>query len=776
MVETERRRRRPPLSCIQCRKRKIKCNREPTCSNCMRSKNSTCVYENDPSQPSKQNAGCDQTSDSGLSKRAQEKNDFSVFSNNYSSTSRPSTIVTHAPSSLLAPSSVPTPPSQISAQDVEFMQNRIKKLEDKLSKISPASSGPSSVSPLVPTPNSTIDTVTSCIGGVFHFHHETHLQGQAPVLNHSVMHKSRWFGQSHWITGLFELVNLFNIFDSLVRDESSDIMIGLQKCKYLGRAIKKQREPSWPCSATSELPPKHVTDELVDCYLRTLETTYRIFHIPSFKRDYEAVWMSDKPDTAFLVQLKLVLAIGATVYDDQYSMRTSAIRWIYEAQSWISEPEFKPRLTIQNLQTNILLLVAREVANIGQGLVWVSVGELLRKAMLMGLHRDPSLLPRKPHHVFVSEMRRRLWNTILEMSLHSSLSSGGPPLISCEDFDTESPGNFDDEHLMAEDPQPANGFTQISIAISLRKTFPVRLAIVKFLNSLGSHGTYEDALRLDSELRESYKTMCQSLQGYDLRFGSSSSQFSIRQMDCLIHRYLLAIHSPYLRDAFHENKIFYAFSRKVSIESSLKMWYAIYPPSTTIFMDGQSCDDASPPYLDDMMRIATCGSGFFRIGAAHAAFIIGTEILSQLEDDESFGFGSIALRPDFLGILDHAQKWSLQCLKIGETNMKGYLFLHILGERVNGLMRRLPAEEFPRLLLKSGEEAVKIALAILEDNASQCRVENSMGEISGTPINIQSTIGEDLNFMMPDDDFSFGNTDPMTWIYQDDNMQEPLLW
>lgn len=92
----------------------------------------------------------------------------------------------------------------------------------------------------------------------------------------------------------------------------------------------------------ADLPLKDVADKPVNCYLRTTETVHRILHVPTLRRDYEALWVSDtEPDTAFLVQLKLVLAIGATTYDEQFSLRASVIQWVYKAQTWFSEPEFK---------------------------------------------------------------------------------------------------------------------------------------------------------------------------------------------------------------------------------------------------------------------------------------------------------------------------------------------------------------------------------------------------------------------------------------------------
>jgi hypothetical protein len=42
-----RKRRRPALSCVECRRRKIKCDRNIPCSQCTLSKSSTCTYSGD---------------------------------------------------------------------------------------------------------------------------------------------------------------------------------------------------------------------------------------------------------------------------------------------------------------------------------------------------------------------------------------------------------------------------------------------------------------------------------------------------------------------------------------------------------------------------------------------------------------------------------------------------------------------------------------------------------------------------------------------------------
>lgn len=52
-----RKRRRPALSCIQCRRRKIKCDRNMPCGQCISSKTSACQYSSDPAPQSKRPRG-----------------------------------------------------------------------------------------------------------------------------------------------------------------------------------------------------------------------------------------------------------------------------------------------------------------------------------------------------------------------------------------------------------------------------------------------------------------------------------------------------------------------------------------------------------------------------------------------------------------------------------------------------------------------------------------------------------------------------------------------
>ncbi|KAI1381309.1 putative C6 transcription factor [Hypoxylon crocopeplum] len=735
MAEPERRRRRPPVSCVLCRRRKIRCNRESPCSNCVKSRSGNCIYENYISNHLLH--PLQETTELGLATRLRESHGSSL-TNSTDSTTAPSTALSYSSNSppRVSSSTTSTHTSQQSSHEIASLKSRIRQLEEQLSK---ANLSPSQSS--VPGSISSIETISSHISGTFHVHHDDHLAGQPEAMYRSVTHKTRMFGKSHWITGLALAREIIDLMEPYVREETSRPNVLMQKSKNLARTIKSQRAPPWPSPPSADLPSKDVADELVDCYFRTAETVYRILHVPSFRRDYEAHWVSHgTPNTAFLVQLKLVLALGAAVYDDRFSLRALAMKWVYEAQTWISGPGFKHRLNIQYLQTNLLLLIAREFVDVGPDLVWISAGALLRTAVYMGLHKDPTRLPKMT--AFAAEMRRRIWNTTIELCLHSSLSSGGPPLISLDMFDTKPPGNFDDEQLTAEGPVPKseNSFTQTSIALALRKTFSVRLAITKLLNDHGSHGTYEETLRLDAEMRASYKVVLRMLLGYKSSTGPRPSQFEMDMVSLITQRYVLSLHIPFFSPALHEAT--YAFSRKVVTESSLKIWRAVYPsPSVTALQirHGTPISDRQ-----DLKRLAVCSSGFVRIAVLQASLLVASELRAQLREEETLGPGLV--RQDLVSVLDEAKLWSLQCIEAGETSIKGYFLACIVAAQIEGLMQGLGKEELPNYILRAAEESEDICIPMLEEMAARGQTEGAAEGLDNTSPFTPSQLLEDWDF------------------------------
>lgn len=521
----------------------------------------------------------------------------------------------------------------------------------------------------------------------------------------------------------------------------------MQKCKSLARTIKAQRAPPWPCPPTPDLPPKDLADKLVENYFATIESVYRVLHVPIFRREYGAIWTEtgrSKANNAFLVQVKLVMALGALVHDDTFSLRSTAVRWVYEAQTYLAEPvSFKARLNVQTLQTRLLLLLAREFVDINGDSSWVEVESIVRVAMSMGLHRDPDQLPRMAQVTgppLQSEMRRRLWNTILELSLQASLFLGGPPRLSEEDFDCGMPGNFDDEELLGTNGGGQEGaaiqlqaeeiLTSMTVPRALRSTFSIRLRVVKFLNDLQRHsrggGSYAETLELDKQLRAAFEPVCQRLKRCNPKKHATQTTpgFALQAFSFILERYTSALHAPFLGASFHESA--YAFSRRVMLDTTLRMWCAAYPSS--FIAQGQVPSSPSDIFspgggAELFSRFILCAAGFFRTSAAQATFLLPTELCAQLQESlAGLGHHTI-LRMDLLKVVEEGKEWSLRCLEAGETNAKGHMTPCLLAAHVEGLRRGLGEagneEALGRFSVKEAEAALDRALEVLEGLAAR---------------------------------------------------------
>lgn len=584
-------------------------------------------------------------------------------------------------------------------------------------------------------------------------HLQPHLQTRKPAIPRVVTHKQRTFGQSHWITASLLFWDLIELMEPhLQASQSNEATGSLRRCKALARVIKARRAPAWPTLPNPDLPSRETADALVKCYMRTVERLYRIVHIPSFERDYNALWTathdpatgcclssptppSDK-DTAFLVQVKLVLALGAVTYDQTFTLRSLAIRFIYEARTWMAEPKFKARLlSLQSIQTEILLLLAEEQVDIAGDAVWVGAGSLLRRAIHLGAHRDPRSLPRAG--LLVTEMRRRLWNTILEINLQFAMSGGVPPGLVLEEFDTLPPGNYDDEDLVTSGeggespPKPDGVWTQTSLAIAMRRTLPVRLKAARALNNVRSTTsamTYDQTLKLDGEVRGAYKELCATLQShYHHRRGAAEGQdsgrgpssFEVRAVDISMQRYLCYLHIPYIQASMQEKA--YTYSRKAALEAAVKVWYLVYPPPR-VSLSARSGQSLSDDQEEDMLpRFTINGSGYFRTTIAKVPIIVAKELRMQRAEESDTGF-HLPLRPDLLAILDASRGWHRDTLLSGETNMKGYLLAHGVVRYVDfmasGELPDLDAE-LVRVMLRAVGESIEESLPILEAEAAR---------------------------------------------------------
>ncbi|KAG7103387.1 Transcription factor lepE like protein [Verticillium longisporum] len=485
--------------------------------------------------------------------------------------------------------------------------------------------------------------------------------------------KTRLFGPSHWANGVTMVEGIFKFLHGVEADKTSRMYQDMERCKSLGRLIKGQRVPALTSIVIGKsIPQKDLADQLVDAYLRTFESVYRVVHIPSFKAEYERYWVDPSAaNESFVVLLQLCMAIGAAFQDDTFSLRTIATQWIYEAQVWLMLP----------------------------------AGALLRTAMYMGLHEDPKCIAKMS--AFRAEMRRRLWATILEILLASSISSGGPPLISPMDYDTEPPANVDDEQLIEDAesafpvPKPSEVYTQMSVPRAMLETFQVRLVVAKHINDIRANASYNETLRVNADLTASLQGMMRQLK--KLHEGGELSSFQLRYVEYTTWRFFIVLHRPALARALR-NPVYY-FSRKVCVDTCLLLANSMFVAPKSL---ARLASPAATPSDMDVQRLFINCAGSYRSTMVQGGMILGMEYLLVLRENSGFhatgavGGGTAELRET----IDAVKPWCAKRVRAGDTNMKSYLAFVWLSAQIDCFERGLSSEETDAFTVEAVETEI----------------------------------------------------------------------
>jgi hypothetical protein len=407
----------------------------------------------------------------------------------------------------------------------------------------------------------------------------------------------------------------------------------LDKCKRLSETVRVQRAtqrrvPPSLINVTLDMPSRTICDELVQLYFRTFDTVFRVLHVPTFQRECEAYWRNDLVSKeTFHQKLLLVMAIGTCFYyeteEHECSLRSLASRWIFQVQYWLVNVFETGEPNMDVIQVSALLLLARQIDRVGTNLIWISADFPLRIAISEGYHKEPSIhFPDIPP--FEAEMRRRVWATILELSLQSSLDAGMPAPISCDGFDCGPPANVDDTELDAmmnlrTAKNPSERFTQSTAQIMLVHTVRLRLKILQSLTTFENPLSYQDTLRLGLEVEamcRPHLALIQSCLSVPSTAGIGlPTQFQIKLLDNLTRRFVLALHEPFATLA--KTDLSYYYSKKVVSESAFQI--LSYPP---------------PPFRqfpvpvenDDYSRLQIFGGGIFRQTSWHALACLITEL------------------------------------------------------------------------------------------------------------------------------------------------------
>ena len=308
------------------------------------------------------------------------------------------------------------------------------------------------------------------------------------------------------------------------------------------------------------LPTKEETDALVSVYLDQFEQIHRIVHIPTFRKEYAEFWKpgSKQRHAAFTALILAMMAVASCVHTHDSlkfigmmsNARHWAEKWIWACDAWLGRQSQKHR-KLTHFQIACLLYLGKRVNTIKKKRFWTSSGALIQDGISVGLHREPSHMGGKIT-VYNQEMRRRIWTTVQEFDMQASFDHGLPTLLSQLHYDTNPPRNLDDEDFDEEtttlpSSKPAKEYTFSSFQNLARQSLPLRLELSRLLTGPLSDIDYDQVIRYTNDLTQEID----ALPSWDMNMEGCKEKKNPLIAYTLLHvqlrQYIIPLHQPYLK-------------------------------------------------------------------------------------------------------------------------------------------------------------------------------------------------------------------------------------
>lgn len=266
------------------------------------------------------------------------------------------------------------------------------------------------------------------------------------------------------------------------------------------------------------LPPRSLVDRLIARFFEAKEAAWAMFHVPTFMKNYKDFW--DKPlDTNYTwLGLLFVMCCHAALYLDlsgqelpgDYGSAALAFNeYNYHAAQCLALADYaKPgcyKVQAMLLHFGCEYLRRHDFILGTSTLLTITI----RLAVHMGLHRDPKHYPGMSP--FEGEMRRRMWALLVEIDLAVSSQFGVPCNTHPSWYDTEPPRNLHDEDFDEDTKElpPSRPETErtVSLIPIVRGRLMDALAAILAATTSASVGkpiSYAEVMRIDKQLEDAH--------------------------------------------------------------------------------------------------------------------------------------------------------------------------------------------------------------------------------------------------------------------------------
>ncbi|RDW58331.1 oleate activated transcription factor 3 [Coleophoma crateriformis] len=272
-----------------------------------------------------------------------------------------------------------------------------------------------------------------------------------------------YHGSTHWGTILEEIQSLKDELsddysDAGMSQESTPFDPGSMVGSSPTRISLLSSSPSLPKEEIlAMIPPRKIVDRHVSNFFNAFDFASSILHRDRFLVEYSNFWQNPSAVPVMWIGLLCsIMSISAFLQlqevgaPNSYASETQETLEAYRTLTihcLVAGDYLRPtRYTIETLTLHFAVDQNTNLdPNIGN---WILIGVVVRIALRMGFHRDPSHWPSiRP---LEAEFRRRLWITLYHMDFFTSTQVGLPRIIKDSQCDTRAPANLFDNDLSFE--------------------------------------------------------------------------------------------------------------------------------------------------------------------------------------------------------------------------------------------------------------------------------------------------------------------------------------
>ncbi|KAF6802902.1 C6 zinc finger domain-containing protein [Colletotrichum sojae] len=308
------------------------------------------------------------------------------------------------------------------------------------------------------------------------------------------------------------------------------------------------------------LPPKEQVDALVEVYIDQFEQMHRIIHIPTFRREYSQFWEnpSESRYAAFTALVLAIIAVANCIHTHDSlrftgmisNAQTTAERWIKAVEEWQGNQSMKHRKLI-HYQIACLLYLSKRVNTVKKKRFWTNSGALIQDGISVGLHREPSHMSGKIS-VYNQEMRRRIWATVQEFDMQASFDHGLPTLVSQLHYDVQPPRNLDDEDFDEDTTQlppskPGKEYTYSSYQNLARQSLPLRMELSRLLCGPPGEIDYDQVIRYTNDITHEIDSLPSWEHNNNNTHGGKRPLLAYTLLHIQLRQYIIPLHQPFLK-------------------------------------------------------------------------------------------------------------------------------------------------------------------------------------------------------------------------------------